>query len=229
MILEIVVLLVFVAFVLSGWRKGLLLSLCGLLVFVFSCLGAVVAMEAFTEPMTEWMQPKVEAAVQERIREELTAQVEEMMKRTGETGFSVGGEQMELSGLLEFLSRLGFDVEQQVQDSIAGGTEPVVAEVSRCIAEFITQKAAPALVFSLGFLLIYLVMQILVLGLNVVRRVPGIGTLDHIGGAAIGAVNGLIVLLMFAGVLSISGIGASLELSEPISTLLRQMEGMFVH
>ena len=50
MAVDIILLLIFVVCVLSGYRKGLILSLCTLLMLALSCLGAAAVQQAWRLP-----------------------------------------------------------------------------------------------------------------------------------------------------------------------------------
>ena len=111
MAVDIVLLLFFIVCILSGYRKGLILSLCGLLMLALSCLGAAAMQQALTPRAADWMEPKVTAYVVEKIQSGVEASTEKTLESTGEIGLTIGGESVTLGQLADILNGLGLDVQ----------------------------------------------------------------------------------------------------------------------
>ena len=93
MTVDIILLLIFVVCVLSGYRKGLILSLCTLLMLALSCLGAAAVQQALTPKVSEWMEPKVTSYLVDVIQDGVEDSTENALEQTGEVGLTIGGKQ----------------------------------------------------------------------------------------------------------------------------------------
>ena len=71
MAVDLILLLVFVVAILSGYRKGIIMALCTLVILVISCFGASAVQRAFTPQAVEWMEPKVAEYIQAQISTEV--------------------------------------------------------------------------------------------------------------------------------------------------------------
>lgn len=135
MLIEVIFLLILVAFVLSGYRKGLLMSLCSLLVLVLCSLGASVAQSVFTTKAVEFMEPRVQQAVEAQLQEQVRQDSQQAVENAGETGITIGGQNITLGDLVDLLDRFGLDVEQQVTEGTSNAMEPVLTEAAWAVGQ----------------------------------------------------------------------------------------------
>lgn len=206
MLIDVIIILVLVYCVLSGYRKGLIMSLLGLVVLVASCVGAGYAQSAFTDTAAQALEPKLVEIIQPKLSEQLTADTQSALDSAGQTGITVGDTSMTLEDLMALLEKLGLDVEESVTEETTQALEPAVEAATVSIARALSQQLAGALIFIAAFLAIYLVLQSLVLVFDVVDRLPVIHGINHIGGGILGLVEALLVLLAAAAVLTRAGL-----------------------
>lgn len=87
-------------------------------------------------------------------------------------------------------------VREQLKNSEESGEELVVAaseSISSALSHFISMVVAYILVFILAWILLWLITKLLG---NVIHKIPVIGTIDHILGAALGLLIGWILMSM---------------------------------
>lgn len=217
---DIILLLVLIVFVLSGYRKGLILSLCALLILVVSCLGASVAQEVLTPRVTERVVPQVTEAITQTLTERIHG--EDTLTQEQDMGVTIGGQY--LGTLMDLLDSLGLPVEEsEVETDI---TTPLVTAAAETMAEVIVNAFAGTVIFLGAFLMIYLLLRTLELGLNMVDRLPVIHTLNHLGGGVIGLGSGALVLVMASALLRGTGVFPETAFSGPVSHLLRSIVEM---
>lgn len=217
---DIILLLVLIVFVLSGYRKGLILSLCALLILVVSCLGASVAQEVLTPRVTERVVPQVTEVIAQTLTERIHG--EDTLTQEQDMGVTIGGQY--LGTLMDLLDSLGLPVEEsEVETDI---TTPLVTAAAETMAEVIVNAFAGTVIFLGAFLMIYLLLRTLELGLNMVDRLPVIHTLNHLGGGVIGLVSGALVLVMASALLRGTGVFPETAFSGPVSHLLRSIVEM---
>lgn len=215
MTVDIILLLVFIVFVLSGYRRGLILSLCSLLILVLSCLGATVAQEVLTPRVTERMIPQVTEWIEEKLEDTLEESTENALSQSGNT--AVGTQVDSIAQLF------GIDLGTVVENAAEGVAEPLIARAAQTMAQAIVEAIAGTLIFLAAFLIIYLLLKSLELGINTVDRLPVIHTLNHLGGGIIGGVSGAFSLVMAVALLR--GTEVLPEDSGPVFGLLQQIVG----
>ena len=223
MTVDIILLLIFVVCVLSGYRKGLILSLCTLLMLALSCLGAAAVQQVLTPKVSEWMEPKVTSYLVDVIQDGVEDSTENALEQTGEVGLTIGGKQVTLNDLTGILSGFGLDVQESVQGAAQTVAEPVVQSIAKSISQSVVSSLAGLVIFLVAFLLIYLLLRAVSLIVNLVDRLPVVHTLNHAGGALIGAVSCALFLTVLMGLLVKSGAMEQGSFGGPVAQLLRSI------
>ncbi len=200
MVIDLILVLIIITCILSGYRKGLLMGLMSLLILVLCCLGATAARNALTPRTVTYLEPKLTEMLLPSVEEELDRYTDSMMDSAGEVGFSVGGQDMTVSDLMEFLKRFGLDVEEIIDQKSGEAMEPVALAVATAAARILAEKFAGALIFFAAFLVLYLALRSVALALNVVDRLPVVHTLNRLGGAVLGLAGSCLVMMVAAAV-----------------------------
>ena len=223
MTVDIILLLIFVVCVLSGYRKGLILSLCTLLMLALSCLGAAAVQQALTPKVSGWMEPKATSYLVDVIQDGVEDSTENALEQTGKVGLTIGGKQVTLNDLAGILSGFGLDVQESVQGAAQTVAEPVVQSIAKSISQSVVSSLAGLVIFLVAFLLIYLLLRAVSLIVNLVDRLPVVHTLNHAGGALIGAVSCALFLTVLMGLLVKSGAMEQGSFGGPVAQLLRSI------
>lgn len=220
MTVDIILLLILLVFILSGYRKGLILSLCTLLILIVSCLGASVAQEMLTPKVVSELQPQLTQTISEQLEEQVTVSVDEALDEASNAGITIAGQPVTLGDLLELLSRFGIDVEQSAQNAASDIASPIVESAAATIAYAILNAVVGFVIFVAAFLIIFLVLRVIELCINTVDRLPVVHTLNHLGGGLVGFLNGAFFLLMAMAILTQTGLLSEESLQGPFSGLL---------
>ena len=223
MAVDIVLLLFFIVCILSGYRKGLILSLCGLLMLALSCLGAAAMQQTLTPRAADWMEPKVTAYVAEKIQSGVEASTEKTLESTGEIGLTIGGESVTLGQLADILNGLGLDVQESEQGAAQDLTAPLVQSVAQTVSRSIVETLAGLVIFLAAFLVIYLLLRGISLIVNLVDLLPVVHTLNHVGGAVIGGLTGALLLTVLMGVLVKTGLTGTDTFGGPVANMLERI------
>ena len=191
------VLAVLLIFACIGARRGLILSLCGLLAFVVAFLGASFAARTLSPAVADALEPKFAAAIEEQLNESIRQQAE-----AGEAAV-LSPDDVPLEGVLDALREMGFyeTLINTVDRAVESGMTAVAASAAAAIA----QSAAYLILFLLGFFLILLAWRLLSRALDLVARLPGLHFLNKTGGALFGLVQGCIILFVAAWLLQFFG------------------------
>ena len=223
MTIELILLLIFLVFMLSGYRKGLILSLCTLVILVLSCLGASVARNTLTPKITQELQPRLAAAISQELEIQLSQTGSSLSGQPGDAGITVAGEILSREDLRDLLLSLGMDAQYTPQEAAEQVTEPIADSLAQAMASTVLETFGGIVVFCLAFLLIFLVLRTIELGVNTVDRLPVIHTLNHLGGGLVGLVSGAFFLVTAMAILSATGLVNENAFSGPISGLLRSI------
>lgn len=218
MLIDGILLLLVIFLVLSGYRRGLLMSLMGLLTVVVCCLGAALAQQTLTPRVAEYLQPKLESVIQANLEDYLADATQ-----SADPTVSVGGQTMDLGQLSEFLSQFGIDMEETVTQGAETALSPVISQASAAIAARLVEKIAGALIFFAAYLILYLILHNVALAVNLVARLPVVHTLNRAGGAILGLLESLLFLTVAAAVLQKEGLLP--ENLGPISQILLDFAG----
>ena len=215
MAVDLILLLVFVVAILSGYRKGIIMALCTLVILVISCFGASAVQRAFTPQAVEWMEPKVAEYIQAQISTEVENSTQNALEET------IGGQQITLKDLADLLGKFGLDVQESAKNTAQDITAPLAESVAHAVSRAIVQAVAGTVIFLLAFLVIFLVLRLAVLLVNVVDRLPVVHTLNHAGGAVLGGIAAAFCLTMITAVLVQSGLLPKNAAAGPVAQLLR--------
>lgn len=195
------VLAVLLIFACIGARRGLILSLCGLLAFVVAFLGASFAARTLSPVVADALEPKFAAAIEEQLNESIRQQAE-----AGEAAV-LSPDDVPLEGVLDALREMGFyeTLINTVDRAVESGMTAVAASAAAAVAAAIAQSAAYLILFLLGFFLILLAWRLLSRALDLVARLPWLHFLNKTGGALFGLVQGCIILFVAAWLLQFFG------------------------
>lgn len=187
-LLDLIVAAVAALFLWKGWRKGLILSLCGLLAVLAAFAGAGLAARTLSPAVGQALEPKISQLIEERLEQELAP------PPAGEDG-SAGEDP--LSSVLSVLKDLGLyeglvdSLQHTVEEGMAGAVS-AAASAGAAMAQAIAYR----ILFLVSFALILALWGWLSRALDLVARLPGLHFLNKTGGAAIGLVKALLVLFL---------------------------------
>lgn len=192
-----IIVAVLLFFFLRGRRKGLILSLCGLVAFFVAIIGARMAAEIFTPNVADLLQPSFSSAIESQLDNGLLEQWNEMLDNVEQSD----------NAILDFLTGLGFydDVADSIRNAIAGQAAQTVADVALALARTVAEVVASVLVFVVAFLLITVLWFLLSHALDLAARLPIIHGLNRTLGGLFGLLQGMLLLFLIAWVLRLLG------------------------
>ena len=225
---DLILLLIILFCVLSGYRKGLLMSLCTLLVLVLACLGAAAAREALTPRVSEWMEPRLAEYISSEMQEYARESAGEAAKQAEDSGLEIGGNQVDLSGIVGFLDNMGIDLQQAAEDAAEQYAAPLANTAAEAAARVLVETMAGGVIFCLSFLVIYLVLHSVLLVVNLADHLPVVHSLNHAGGALVGLMTGAFFLTMAMALLTRYGGIAGEMFQGPVAKLIQSIAGVLI-
>lgn len=200
---DVGVLLILALFVWLGAKRGLVLTLCGLVAVVVALIGASLLSNALAEPVAELVEPMIT----ERIQSTLDESIQSTEFTTESGGVAEDADSISLVGVVGQLkeSKLFSGFAESFQRAVSEGTAQVVTSAARSVAHYAAVQIAHGILFVLGFVLILIAWFILSHALDLVAKLPGLHSLNKLGGGAIGFLKGCIILFVLAWLLRVCG------------------------
>lgn len=199
-IYDLVILAVLVVLAIWGMHRGLILSLCSLLAVLVAFLGAILVTNFLAPSVTGWVQPTLQPAVTSAIQSALPE--------------SAADAELPLHDLLILLdeAELPFGLDRFL-DNVQAEDIPILSSGSlvESLAVSLSEKLALAVtcifLFLISFLLILILWRLIGRALDLVARLPGLHTLNKLGGFVFGAFRGAVLLFVCAWILRQLGSG----------------------
>ena len=209
-IMDIAAAAVLLLFLILGARAGLIRSLAGLVIVVVALVGAGMIAATFADPAAKLAAPMIEKAMTQKVEEAITA--ETGMLDTERADPEIG----------ELLSMLGLD--EEVKENITNRAEQTIrdtgASVISAVVEGLCRSVIYGLLYIFAFLGLWLLLHVLAKAMDLLARLPGLSTLNALGGAALGLVKG--VLVLFLAIWAARRLGVSFETEEVAQTYILQ-------
>ena len=211
-IIDIVAAAILLGFVLLGGKRGLLRSAAGLLTVVTALVGAGMIAGTVSAPAARLLAPAIEKHIAARVDDAVADEADRVQMPEAEVGdaFSAG----------DLLALLGLD--REVRESLADRVQETVrstgASIAAAVVESIAQSVLYGVLFLLAFLALMLALELLTRALDLVLKLPGLHGLNALGGAAVGLIEG--ALLLFLAIWVGRKLGVSFDTGAAADTML---------
>ena len=192
------VIVVFLLFsFLRGRKKGLILTLCGLIAFFVAIFGARMATKLLTPSVADLLQPSFSTVIESQLDTGLSEKLDEILTNAEQSD----------NAILEFLTGLGFydDIAESIRSVVSDSTAQTVTDVAVALARTVAELVAGVLIFVIAFLLITAGWFLLSHALNLAARLPIIHWLNRTLGGLFGLLQGMLLLFLIAWVLRLFG------------------------
>ena len=198
-IVDIILLIVLFVMILAGIKNGFVRCVLSIVAFTLAFAAAVFLSEPAAQTVYDnFAKEPIESAIAERITD------------TGTARTAADSTQAVIDSLPEAVvsaaSSLGIDVSELAEQtgSINLNTSNMAAELTDKVAQPIALAVLKVLAFAVIFLLLNLVLQIVVSVISRLFKLPVLKTFNHALGGALGAVKGLMLVVVLAVLLDAS-------------------------
>lgn len=205
-IIDILILLVLAITAWQGYRKGLILTLCGFFALFIAFFGANMITNALTQPVSAMLEPIIEQSIQQLFVKD-TAQPHDSSLDDSDPVFfpdesskeqSAQSEKITPQELIELLRqssifrRFADVLQQSINDGIIAATQDIVKTVSGYIAK----QVARILLFAASFVLILVLWYLLSHTMDLAFRLPVLFAINRYSGAVLGLVKGVAIIFI---------------------------------
>lgn len=190
-IIDLVLIGVLALCIWSGYKKGLIMAVSGMLALIVAIYGANLVARTYSEEFSSMIQPMISSAVSGAVNET----EDEYVAAQGEDGeddvYEVSYGSLKKLGMLESAAK-----------NLANELKQEVREVGNSLKSAMVHKLASTIAYVLTliivFVLIIILFKILANIINLAFKLPGLDLLNCIGGALFGLLKGLILLFAIA-------------------------------
>ena len=204
-IIDIVVAAVLLGFAVYGGKRGLFRALSGLLAVVVALVGAGIIAATFTTPVTKVVTPLIAGHIEEKVENAMAVQ------SAGSGVQMPEADTEDPSAIQNLLAILGLD--DEVRSRLAEEVQEKVRDTGASIAAAVVESMARSFIYGtlyiLSFAVLLLLMKVLIGAMDLVLKLPLLRGLNTLGGAAVGLVEG--ALLLFLAVWVLRRLGVSFE------------------
>ena len=204
-IIDIVVAAVLLGFAVYGGKRGLFRALSGLLAVVVALVGAGIIAATFTTPVTKVVTPLIAGHIEEKVENAMAVQ------SAGSGVQMPEADTEDPSAIQDLLAILGLD--DEVRRRLAEEVQEKVRDTGASIAAAVVESMARSFIYGtlyiLSFAVLLLLMKVLIGAMDLVLKLPLLRGLNTLGGAAVGLVEG--ALLLFLAVWVLRRLGVSFE------------------
>ena len=204
-IIDIVVAAVLLGFAVYGGKRGLFRALSGLLAVVVALVGAGIIAATFTTPVTKVVTPLIAGHIEEKVENAMAVQ------SAGSGVQMPEADTEDPSAIQDLLAILGLD--DEVRSRLAEEVQEKVRDTGASIAAAVVESMARSFIYGtlyiLSFAVLLLLMKVLIGVMDLVLKLPLLRGLNTLGGAAVGLVEG--ALLLFLAVWVLRRLGVSFE------------------
>ena len=201
-IIDAIVVVILVGFTVFGAKRGLLQALAGLLSVIVALVGAGIIAATFAPPAAKLVSPFITQRIEEKVEEAMAVQADAGVHMPEAEDSSAIGELLSILGLDD-------DVRGSLTEKVQEKVRDTGASLAAAVVESLAQSFIYGVLYILSFAALLLLMKVLVGAMGLVLKLPLLRGLNTLGGAAVGLVEG--ALLLFLAVWVLRRLGVSFE------------------
>ena len=207
LVLNLAIVAILLIFLMIGWRRGLVFSLCSLLAIFVSFFGAKIIADTFSPTVGAWLTPQIAIHIQEALTQH---------PELAESGLDALLQGAGLPGSLASL------VQNQV------GTGDGASLVAQVVSQEVSRILAFGGLYLISFFVLLFLWRIISHALNLVVRLPVLNFCNRSLGGLFGLVKGVLVLCVVGWALcDLTGLVSPDLLKQ--TWLLQGLSGLFHH
>lgn len=192
---DLAILAILALFLWRGWRKGLILSLCGLVVVILSLIGANFIADTAAPPVAKALQPKLAAAIEENVTDYMATHYDDIVPGANVPAISSLSDALrEMGGIYAWCADSVEDAAGKLTHSM--DSLPDVSDLCSIAANRVAEQLAHHILFVVAFVVLFVLLTLLLHALDLVAKLPGLKFCNGLGGGLIGLIKGVLVLFV---------------------------------
>lgn len=210
-IIDIVLLAILVICGWSGYKKGIIMGIGGILVIIVSVFGANLLSNTFSYEVTPVMQPFASGYIESKLNEDETGILAEL--GLDNSTFSLSDLLIQDPSLESEISQRTFrffgfseEVAAELTDEVIANSDETGDDLITSISEILCARVAFVLCFLLAFALIAILLTVIGNIPNLSFKFPVANIINDIGGLLLGLVTGLLFCSLVTWVFKYTGL-----------------------
>ncbi|MDR2531966.1 MAG: hypothetical protein LBC82_03895 [Oscillospiraceae bacterium] len=205
-VLDIVALVIIVSSVLYGWRKGLILTVAGIVITVVSIGAAWGIATAFTPVVSNVLEDNLAPTINEVLN--AAAVGNDMLPDMS----ALSGEKLS-AATQEAVKNLGFSggEDNVIVSAITNKVQEAGVSLRTAMISTLCRTVAFSGLFIFGFILLRAALEFAAHFTSRMFRLPGLNLLDTLGGIGAGLLHGILLLFIIGWALQFAGVFISSE------------------
>ena len=187
---DLLIAAVLLLFAYLGRKRGLVLTLCGLLAMFVALIGASMISNMLCDPVAKAIQPMIESGVSQALQQ---AVQENMSSASVGEGVSVPLEQalqiLKESGIYRMFA-------QSLSNAFNEGVLDAVSGAATSIAAYIAREVSRTVLFVVSFVVVLLGWRVVSKVLDLAFKLPVLSTINRTLGGVVGLAKGALVVLI---------------------------------
>lgn len=213
-ILDLVLIAIIVFCGWSGYRKGFILGISGILALIVAFYGAQLVADTYSQEFNSMLQPFVTGVVDKAVneaKEELLSAAPEVSDENAGTDPSQGvaeGEDLDVFTVTyEALGKVGIlkSAAKDMAEDLAQKVTSTGKALREELVKALCSKVAYVLTATIVFLMIIIIFTVLANLINLAFKLPGLEFINDILGSLFGVAKGLIFAFAIAWILRYTG------------------------
>lgn len=230
-IIDCIVAAFLLGFLIYGARRGLFQTVAGLLIVIVALVGATVAARSLTPVATDLLRPAIESSIMQRMDDAIGgAPAADAPPQAGdgyvkptvpEIGQGAPDASQEADPLIqiqagELLKMMGLDeaVTGLLSDKVAEKVRETGMSIAMAVVESVMESIVYVFLLVFSFLLLTLLLLLASKAMNLAMKLPGVHALNGLGGAAVGLVEGVLLVFLAVWILRCFNVSFETELVE---------------
>lgn len=191
----------------AGYKKGLIMGIFSILAFVISVYGADLLASTYSAEVVDALRPFASGFVEVNIVDQKVrpAMGASDLSLNDYFAQSPGRETEFCTMIYEEIGIFDATSEQMAEEAVAYARENGM-DITDAAVEVLCLRIAYAVAFVLAFLMVLIVLTVLINLPNISFKIPNFDMVNDIGGAVLGFVQGICLLLVFGWALKFTGL-----------------------
>ena len=196
--IEIVIALIVLMCAIQGYRKGLILTVCGFLAMFVAFIGALFLANQLAQPVGAMIQPTIERSVTELMSEEFDIQLD--FNHDGALVAPDASDSISLDMLQQALANsknpLLSGLSDPLADLIEEHASTSLTDILESVIVFVSETLARIAIFIAAFFVVLLLWNIFSHAMNFAAKLPLLSTANAWGGLGVGFIKGCLVVFI---------------------------------
>lgn len=200
-VLDIIIIAVVAVAAWRGYRRGLVMTLCGFLAIFVALAGANIVSNALAGPVSQAIRPAVEHQIQSAFQQK----ADQTAQSAIDNGHSAANPTMEEAVRILKDSKIYQGFVEGFQKALNDGIVAATTNAARAISDYVARQIARTVLYVVALVLILVLWTILSRVLDLAFKLPVLSTLNRWSGGVLGLCEG-VVLVVIVGMLLKGGV-----------------------